>query len=1388
MSGELGKVVVVIGGDSSGLDQVLAAIHKELGTAEKKVQKLGESLKQTGEKMQQAARPMMVFGAAITGGLGLAVKSFGDFDAAMNESVAIMGDVDDAMRQGMVNAAKDVARTTTFSAKEAAAAFYYLASAGLNAEQSIAALPAVAKFAQAGMMGLEVATEYLMNSQAALGLKVDDAAQNMENMARVSDVLVEAANVSNGSITQFAEALSNSAPTMRNLNMEIEAGVAVLSVYADQGIKGEEAGTRFSIVLRDLQTRAIKNTDALKKYNVAVYNSAGKMRNMAAIVADLEKALAGKTDAQKKSILAEMEFQDRSISSLLSLVGMSKEIANYETKLKSAGGTTEEVAEKQLKTLNNQLKLAKNNIENAAITVGAQFAPAIANLAKKISEVVAGYAKWAEAHPAVSGAINGVLAVLGTSALAGGTLLFALGSAAKSIGALMGLFPKLKLGFFGVGTAVIALAAEMAVFLSTLWELKKAIDYESTANDRLVESNIKLENKLYGLVTAGKMTMDQFYKLKDQFYAGGKGADDYAQKMWNWIKSGKAGTDAAEGLAKMSAESAKQTKAAGVSAKGAAGDVDDLGGSMDGAAGETKSLKDELGLTFKSDVAARIKQIETALVSYKDKLSPESEKKLREELVSLQNQFKAALPPVRDWSGVLEKVPGTLEDVTFYAETLEGQIKKLSDGMSVSEATVQLMAYEMARLKLSMVGIVIPDMRIPEEASNSWANFNQEIAADFIKAVGSIITGTATIKESILSLCSSVQNMWVNAMANIFSEALKAGKNIGQAFAELGTAIINPISAAVFVVTNFISGMVNASEGYAKQIAQNFADAAKHVQNELQYLGEISDTTSAKIVELTLKFGDATAQAMTLGDQMRDTGINASNFDIYLSKATNTLTLYGQGLLTAAQASEEAEDQFGQLLAAAQALGQEGSVAMVNFIVTAREMGLEIASVTQYVQSQLNTIPAALEQMVSVIPTLDGAVGKLNEKLAGQEAALKKLKPGTDAYNRLADAITKTKESIAGATAEFRGNLETIEDVKNAGTLAVTTFNSMVASGMSWGQALAAVGPTLATLKDRYTELGMAADPALQELMNIAKVREEHKNLFDSIDANLQVMQALANTGFLTGEALAAIEKNANGFYNKLIKAGVSSDDALRTMAPTLQAIYDAHVKSGEPIDKNTQKLIDQAMALGLIEEATPDPGEQMVAGLDRVAVILEAIAEALGATIPEAVELAADAITDEMGPALDGIEDKVDGLGDTIKEDLPAAAATAASEMSGSFKDAVKATNRTLGELAFPDFHIGDVGTGGTAPRAYATGGVAWRPQLATIAERGPEVIIPMNDYQSGTGLAAGVGAGTGAGATSTNHISVTINAQTLDDRTIQQAGEKIQREIERQQKRRGW
>ena len=348
----------------------------------KALDNVNQRLKQFSTNLNAMGRKFGLAGGAITAFSGLSLKSFAGFDDALNQSLAIMEDVSDAMRKDMAQAAKDVALTTRFSAKDAAASYFFLASAGLDAKQSIEALPQVAQFAQAGMFDMAQATDLLTDAQSALGLTVrDDVAANMQNMVRVSDTLVAANQKANATVQQFSEALTNRAgAALRALGKDVEEGVAVLAAYADQGEKGQRAGEQLNIVLRDLQKSVLGNRSAFDQAGVTVFDASGEMANLGEIIGDLEDHLAGLSDEQKRVALTTLGFQERSLSSLITLLGTSDAIRDYEAALRDAAGTTQSVAEKQLQSLSAQFDLLKSHVEVAMIGIGGAIAPLVAFL------------------------------------------------------------------------------------------------------------------------------------------------------------------------------------------------------------------------------------------------------------------------------------------------------------------------------------------------------------------------------------------------------------------------------------------------------------------------------------------------------------------------------------------------------------------------------------------------------------------------------------------------------------------------------------------------------------------------------------------------------------------------------------------------------------------------------------------------------------------------------------------------------------------------------------------------------------------------------------------------------------------------------------------------
>lgn len=353
---------------------------------DKGVKSAEKSLKKFGAFAAKSA-------AAATAAIGaiavVSVKAFGDFDAALNKSISIMGNVSDTLRNDMSDAAREVAKNTTFSAEEAAEAYFFLASAGLDAEASIAAMPQVAKFAQAGMFDMATATDLATDAQSALGLSSDDAVENLANLTRVTDVFVKANTLANTSVEQLAAAFTSKAGNaLKTVGKSVEEGAAALAVFADQGIKGERAGTLLTNTIFGLTDRLGAVPEKFDALGLSLFDAEGNMKNFSDISEQFTSVLGTMSTEQKLATLSQLGFGKQAREGILALVGNTEALSEYETKLKEAGGTVDEVSQNQLETFNAQMELMKSRLMDVAIEIGSELAPKLLDLFDRIAPII----------------------------------------------------------------------------------------------------------------------------------------------------------------------------------------------------------------------------------------------------------------------------------------------------------------------------------------------------------------------------------------------------------------------------------------------------------------------------------------------------------------------------------------------------------------------------------------------------------------------------------------------------------------------------------------------------------------------------------------------------------------------------------------------------------------------------------------------------------------------------------------------------------------------------------------------------------------------------------------------------------------------------------------
>lgn len=371
--------------------------------------------------MAQAGSIMQGLGAAITAGVTVPVVAFGKsaveatqtFNASMSKTGALMGATQQEMNQ-LRDAAKEYGATTQFSATQCSDALGYMALAGWNAKQSVSALPGVLNMAAASGMDLAQASDLVTDYLSAFGMEASQAGE-------MADVLSYAQAKSNTTTDALGEAFKNCAANAHAAGMDLQTTTALLAQLANQGLKGSEAGTALTAVMRDMTAKMKNGAIQIGKTKVQVQDANGNYRDMIDILADVESATHGMGKAERAAAL-QSTFTSDSIKGLnLLLNAGSGSARDFRDQLKDCGGSAEEMAKKMNDNLQGDILACQSAFESMQIAVGEKLDPVLRKAVQTLTKLFSAISKIPAPVMTVIMVLLSILAVLGPLLLIVGT-------------------------------------------------------------------------------------------------------------------------------------------------------------------------------------------------------------------------------------------------------------------------------------------------------------------------------------------------------------------------------------------------------------------------------------------------------------------------------------------------------------------------------------------------------------------------------------------------------------------------------------------------------------------------------------------------------------------------------------------------------------------------------------------------------------------------------------------------------------------------------------------------------------------------------------------------------------------------------------------------------
>lgn len=527
--------------------QTSSVFGSQMQVAGQKMEELGNKVTAVGDKLASIGSSMTAtVTAPIVAGFTAAVKTTGDFDAAMSKVQAVSGASADDMVL-LRDKAKEMGETTKFSASESAEALNYMAMAGWKTEDMLGGIEGVMNLAAASGEDLGTTADIVTDALTAFGYTAEDS-------GRFADILAAAASNANTNVSMMGESFKYAAPVAGSLGYSAEDVAVALGLMANSGIKADQAGTSLRNMFNRMAKPTKESAAAMERLGLTLADDEGNMYSFREIMDQLRDSMANinvpldeynaaldELDAQladgtlsqskydaaleelnqqtfgaegaEKARAAAMLGGTRAMSGLLAIANASE--ADYE-KLTAAiddssqafakladgsvvplnealasgaeivetyNGSAEAMANTMLDNLPGQLTLLKSQIEGLAISFGELLMPTVRQVVTVIQGFMDKLNALDESQKQQIIQIAAVVAAIGPALLAIGKITSLVGSVMAVVGQLMSFLGPIISSMGGLQAILTVITGPIGIIIGLVAALAAGFTYLYNTNE-----------------------------------------------------------------------------------------------------------------------------------------------------------------------------------------------------------------------------------------------------------------------------------------------------------------------------------------------------------------------------------------------------------------------------------------------------------------------------------------------------------------------------------------------------------------------------------------------------------------------------------------------------------------------------------------------------------------------------------------------------------------------------------------------------------------------------------------------------------------------------------------------------------------------------------------
>lgn len=516
-----------------------------------KLNAVGSSIRNVGTNMT------MGFTVPVVSGYIAASKAANDYQYELQDvrkEVEAQGYSTSQVNKIMSELSRDVlswSQKFGVGTKEVNDGLFELVSNGYNVKQAMGMMPGLLKTmtANSDKTGLSIKLTSSMLEQFGLNLGSNRAV--ISNGNQLMNEMTEATHKSAMSLGDLQEISGNAGAAMHAMGVSTNDFMAVAGRLKSAGIDASSVGTGLSSMMTRIGTGTGQAAADLKKYNIEVFDSHGKMKPMLDILGQMQKAYKGMSDEEQQKFMYDVVGQE---NMKVGMTLMDANLGRYRSlsdEIKSSKGTVDKYNDTMKKTNDFAVKQFKTTIQDMSIAFGQKLLPSLTPVIRQLTNLMTSFSKLSSgtrsfiANAVMIGAVMGpVLVVLGQTVVAISGVIKAIKGIKLAVAAvqdfLAGSSVITDLLTGPIGIAILAITALVAAFVLAYNHIKPFRDaVNKLAEDlkKVFENVVKWFSELPAKIKAGFSGMGQWLgKIPGQLKSAFSGMTAWGSQLTVGLK------------------------------------------------------------------------------------------------------------------------------------------------------------------------------------------------------------------------------------------------------------------------------------------------------------------------------------------------------------------------------------------------------------------------------------------------------------------------------------------------------------------------------------------------------------------------------------------------------------------------------------------------------------------------------------------------------------------------------------------------------------------------------------------------------------------------------------------------------------------------------------